>query len=251
MLDGVTSFVDLLKIGPAVEPPPPEPSPDGIECPKCGNKGYLVTKGEGLELTVRPCECMEKRRSLRILKESGLSDLVSRSTFKAFQTPDEWTRKCKETAWDYVKNGRGRWLYVSGRPGTGKTHICVAVCRQLIAKGASTRYMMWRQDAPRLKALVKDAEAYTAALDEYIKPHVLYIDDFFKQRGDPSDADVNLAFTILNARYNSNSKRTIISSELPLKTVRDLDEATASRIFEKARGYVLNAPSNAINWREK
>ena len=96
---------------------------------------------------------------------------------------------------------------------------------------------------------MNDAAAYEAAFRELAEVPVLYIDDFFKQRGEPSAGDVNLAFALLNSRYNAKGKRTILSSELPLKQIRSIDEATGSRIWQKARGYILCAPDNQTNWR--
>lgn len=63
---------------------------------------------------------------------------------------------------------------------------------------------------------------------------VLYIDDFLK--GSVSEADLNLAYQLLNARYNA-ARRTIISSELSIGEIAGYDEAIAGRIFERFEGY--------------
>ena len=217
-------------------------------CPVCGGTGLILSEEDGV-LYSRPCQCLAVRASRRRIERSGLGDLFEAASFKAFQTPDEWTKKALDTAWDYARNGRGKWMYIAGRPGTGKTHLCTAVCRYLLEKGASVRYMVWREDAPRLKALINDAEAYEEAFRELANAKVLYVDDFFK--GSVTDADVNLAFSLLNARYNQKAARTILSSERPLKEIISIDEATGSRIREKAQGYTLFAPPDAKNWREK
>jgi len=220
-------------------------------CPLCGGKGVILSTSEGGVLWSRPCKCMEIRAARKRLESSGLGDLLDSCTLKNFQTPDDWTRKALETAVDYCRNGRGSWLYISGPPGVGKTHLCTAVCRYLLKKGAPVRYMLWREDAPKLKALVNDAAAYEAAFRELAEIPVLYIDDFFKQRGEPSAGDVNLAFALLNSRYNAKGKRTILSSELPLRAVQNIDPAISSRIWQRAKGYTLNAPPDAANWRTK
>jgi DNA replication protein DnaC len=223
--------------------------PGQVNCPICENRGYLlVTEPDGT-LYSRPCKCMELRRTVRLIERSGLSDLFERYTLKNYQTPDEWTKHALEKAVDYCRNGRGSWFYISGKPGTGKTHLCTGICRYLLRKGDGVRYMVWREDAPRLKALINDAEAYREAMLELIRVPVLYIDDFFK--GSVTEADRNLAFALLNARYNDSHRRTILSSELSLTAVRREDPAISSRIMEKARGYVLEAPSAQPNWREK
>ena len=222
---------------------------DEASCPLCGGSGAILTQGEDGVLWSRPCRCLDVRAARKRIESSGLGDLFEACTFKSFQTPDDWTRKALKTAVDYCRNGRGSWFYISGRPGTGKTHLCTAICRNLLKKGAGVRSMVWPEDAPRLKALVSDAEAYERAFREYANAKVLYIDDFFK--GSVTDADVNLAFSLLNARYTAKEKRTILSSERPLKEIRSIDEATGSRIWQKARGYILCAPDNQTHWRTK
>ena len=112
------------------------------------------------------------------------------------------------------------------------------------------RYLLWREDGPRLKAMVNnDPEGYAAETEELFNVPVLYIDDFLK--GKVSDADLNLAFALINARYNRRSCRTIISSERSIAEIRKLDEATGSRIMQRAGDYILNAPAGAVNWRCK
>ena len=224
---------------------------DGIDCPICNNKGVVYRVDEAGCLFSRECECMAKRKSLRLLRRSGLEDLVRDSTFKSYQTPDEFTRRAKEAALDYVQHGEDKWFYISGHPGCGTTHLCTAICRRLLGQNIPVRYFLWREDGPKLKTMVNnDADAYDRLMKEFVNVPVLYIDDFFK--GKVTDADMNLAFALINARYNRRRKtRTIFSSERSIAEIRKLDEAFGGRIAERADGYILNAPNNAINWRDK
>ena len=224
---------------------------DGIDCPICNNKGVVYRVDDAGCLFSRECECMAKRKSLRLLRRSGLEDLVRDSTFKSYQTPDEFSHRAKETALDYVQHGEDKWFYISGHPGCGKTHLCTAICRRLLGQNIPVRYFLWREDGPKLKTMVNnDADGYDRLMKEFVDVPVLYIDDFFK--GKVTDADMNLAFALINARYNRRRKtRTIFSSERSIAEIRKLDEAFGGRIAERADGYILNAPNNAINWRDK
>jgi hypothetical protein len=90
---------------------------------------------------------------------------------------------------------------------------------------------------------------------------VLYIDDLFKNGKDdfgtvkqPTPADINAAFEIINYRYNNPGKITIISSERTLIEMNAIDEAIAGRIAEKSKagGYCINlAKDGKKNWRMK
>ncbi len=219
---------------------------DGIDCPICKNRGYIAIDTPDGDFSIRDCECRKQRAAYRKLKASGLQDLIRVYSFKSYKTPDPWSFKVKETAGAYVAANGAPWFAISGSPGTGKTHICTAICRRLLRDGAGVRYMLWREEAPALKAIINDP-AYEIRFRELAGAEVLYIDDFLK--GKISDADMNLAFSLINARYNARSKRTILSSELSLAEISRLDPAVSERIYQRARGYILHAPRDAKNWR--
>lgn len=211
-----------------------------VDCEICGNTGSVTECKDGV-LYSRECSCMARRRSIRKLKNSGLEDMISRYTFDSYETPDRETARIKEIAQHYTDG----WLYIFGRSGSGKTHICTAICADLIRKDLEVYYMSWRDESTALKALVTDAEEYEKRLNKIKRVPVLYIDDFLK--GGSSDADIRLAFEILNARYNDKALRTIISSEFDIKDILDRDEALGGRIYERSKGRVIKAPSK--NWR--
>ena len=52
------------------------------------------------------------------------------------------------------------------------------------------------------------------------------------------EADINLAYQLLNERYNTR-RRTIISSERSIEDILRIDEAVGGRIFELAREYCV------------
>ena len=146
---------------------------------------------------------------------------------------------------NYLVRGDGKWFIISGNSGTGKTHLCTAICGELIKAGKEVRYMLWRDEAPRLKALVNDRFEYDRLISEIKRADVLYIDDFWK--GAVTQADINLSFEILNARYNSKQKVTLISSERTIEQILSVDEAIGSRIYERSKGFYIKTPDE--NWR--
>ena len=66
-------------------------------------------------------------------------------------------------------------------------------------QGKGVRYMIWTEEATKLKALKTDDEGYEREINKWKTAEVLYIDDFLK--GGVTDADKNIAFDLLNARY--------------------------------------------------
>lgn len=214
-----------------------------VDCPICNNTGSLSYIKEGI-LYGKECECMNKRRSLRRIRKSGLSDMFDRYTFAAYQTDDPQCALIKMAAERFCNADKG-WFYISGKTGSGKTHICTAICSRLIER-KEVYYMQWRDETRSIKAVINTDEA-DEPLEKLKRVPVLYIDDFFK--GGVSDADVRLAFEIINSRYNNSKLRTIISTELAIARIIRIDEALGGRIKERSRGYLLESPDT--NWRLK
>lgn len=215
----------------------------GVDCPVCNNTGHIV-EGDALNMVSRECECMKKRRSMRSIRNSGMVDMLERYTMDSYQTTNKEQALVKETAQRYLESPSG-WFFVFGRSGSGKTHICAAICSGLIEQGHEVKFMPWRDEILALKACQMDQEVFEKRMKKLQTVPVLYIDDFFK--GSVSDADINLAFQILNTRYNDRKLRTIISSEHTMNEILGLDEAVGGRIYERARGFGVPAPKG--NWR--
>ena len=216
---------------------------DNVDCPICHNTGKLLRKGDNGELFSRDCECMAKRVSLRRIERSGMSDMLNRYTFQTYETPDAARVRVKIAAEKFCKADEG-WWYIAGQSGSGKTHICTAICSELIERGKNTRYMRWRDESRELKALINSDEI-EPKLKSLKEVEVLYIDDFLK--GGANEADIRLAFEIINARYNNSKLRTLISSEIGIEELLQIDEALGGRIYERSKGFRLSAPSE--DWR--
>lgn len=219
---------------------------DPNACPMCGGKGYVLKNTDGV-LTAKECDCEIKRRTMKRIEQSGISSLIKNYTFENYQTNEEWQYNAKAKAIDYVAHGNKQWFFIAGTPGSGKTHLCTAIVGMLIQGNKYVRYMLWREEAPRLKAQINDREAYDSEMSKLKKCDVLYIDDFLK--GSVSDGDINLAFELLNDRYNTG-KVTIISGEKDISQILSIDEAIGSRIYERSKGYCIKTPPKS-NWRLK
>lgn len=224
--------------------------PDGIDCPICRNKGQIMTMaftndGQPFK-ALRNCECMRLRTVRRRMRISGLDAAFGKCTFEGFEAGEPWQQRMKDKVLKYVDHGArdGHWLFIGGCPGCGKSHLCTAAVGKLVTD-YETVYAVWPAMAQELKAVIMDAEAYAEAVRRYQAADVLYIDDFFKptNRGGKvtaTDADVRIAFDIINYRYIRPEKLTVISSEWMLRELDEVDEATASRIYERCGEYMLN-----------
>lgn len=224
----------------------------GCDCPKCLNRGYAVKLDDKNRRYSERCRCMDKRESLGRIRRSGLGDLMERYTLNAWETPEPWQARARELALQYADNPDSKWFCMVGSVGCGKSHICTALTGLLIERGFEARYMLWRNVSVRAKAVVNDEAEYRAIVEPLKRVRVLYIDDLFKvgKGGQPTEADVSLAFEILNYRYANSKLLTIISSEKTVDEITDIDEAVGSRIYERSNGYYLRMTGKK-NWRLK
>ena len=231
---------------------------DGYDCKNCRNKGWIMSAVQldnGTWSTEsRHCKCMKVRTAIKRMQKSGLKNIIKDYTFSKFEAAEAWQKTIKEAAMQYAKHPEG-WFFIGGQSGAGKTHICTAICREFLMEGKEVKYMLWRDEIVKLKNAVTDPE-YESLVEKYKRVEVLYIDDLFKTgtaadgtRQRPTGADINVAFEILNFRYNDPKLLTVISSECTIDSIIDIDEATGGRIFEKAKSAFSLKPDRSRNYR--
>lgn len=226
-----------------------------FKCEKCHDNGWIEVDHE--TRTFAKCECQIAREAEERLERSGLAEVVQIQTFDRFKVTNNLQRQMLDLGQRYLADAlaarnstRRPWLYIGGNPGSGKTHICTAVCGELLKRNIGVRYMQWVDEARRLKAAVNDDD-FEEYVSDYINVPFLYIDDLLKQKyaSTPAftEADIKVAFTLLNARYLMN-KPTIITSEWNLiDQLLPADEGVFSRIYERCKGYTLNIERNPAN----
>ena len=222
---------------------------DEYECTICKNKGViarLVTNERGCRYSQEMyfCKCRPVRASIMRMKRSGLENLLQKYRFENFIASEEWQQNIKAKAERFAA-GNGLLFFIGGQSGSGKTHLCTAIARELLYAGRELRYVLWRDESVKLKASIGDDERYQALIDGLKSIDVLYIDDFLKvpigrDESNPTSADLSLALEIINNRYN-NKLITILSSEWNIKDIIAFDEALGGRIYEMSGSdYCLN-----------
>lgn len=226
--------------------------PDGIHCDRCGNTGYISRiEEDGTETAVICPDCYAKRQVVRRLKQSGVNpDDYKRYTLASFKTDTPEARQMKSLALkflDDLDSNAGFGLF--GKSGTGKTHLCIAVCQELTRNhGEPHFYFSYRSEMPGLIQALRTYKdnVYEDALKKWKECKNLYIDDLFKLSGTMegnklvkvNKDDLQVMFDIFNARY-LNHLRTIISSEYSINDIIGVDEALGSRIYDMIKPYGL------------
>lgn len=226
---------------------------DRLSCSKCLGKGTVAALREDGSFYITQCSCHNTRITMQRMERSGIGKGVWDMTFLSFETPQDWQKAMKEGAMTYSRQGQG-WFLICGQSGCGKTHLCTAICRNRILRGADFEYMCWRDSMRNLKDFSRE-DTQEKLMQRLKSVELLYIDDLFKAGSSdanlarPSPADINLTFEILNHRY-LNRLSTVISTELQLHDIMTIDEAIGSRITELAGDHIYSvAMGKGRNYR--
>lgn len=213
-----------------------------FDCNICKNKGVIAVLSDYGTMVLRECGCMKQRKSIKAAKKSGAWNLMQRHTFDNFIVKTDWQKELKAKAMKYCAQEEKGWLFAGGQTGAGKTHLCTAVFRRFFKSPVNGVYCMWRSEIRKLLGSgFAGFDESENRIEELKTCDVLYIDDLFKtdDNAKPERREIELAFEILNSRYNTE-KPTIISSERTLRDIANLNEAIAGRIAERCGENILS-----------
>lgn len=231
--------------------PPIEPSQ--FPCKRCNGTGVIfIPDANGIVVGCRCPDCRDARDTHRFLRKSGITpENYARYTMDTFKTDSLEAYKMKDLALRFLQDPNATGIGYFGRPGIGKTHICIAICHELKREH---HYWQYRREIQRIKAVMyKDLDRYDEMIDQVSRLPWLYIDDAFKGAiadGVMANQDQQLMFDIINSRY-VNRLPTIMSSEYPLGTILEADEAIGSRLAEMLKPYIFTVSDAAQNRRLK
>lgn len=210
------------------------------DCPECKNRGYIVINKGGTAMA-RICGCVNQRKYIAAMRNCGLGNLYQRYTFAAYKITEQWQKDAKEGAALYASQpNTNDWLYIAGQSGSGKTHLCTAICTYLVKAGRDITYKRWQDLLAVLQRSKYRAEEQDEIMGEVMNADVLYIDDFLKTAdfAKPASDELMYAFRIVDSRYCSG-KKTMVSTEFFLSEIERFDTALFGRIVERAEGHII------------
>lgn len=134
------------------------------------------------------------------------------------------------TGFDGIKK-TGRGAIFCGMPGTGKTHLAIAIGKYVIERGCHVGFITVQRMMRKLKdCMRKDAEESESEVMRILEDFdLLILDEVGVQFG--SEYEKNSMFDILNARYEKR-KPTILISNLSPSEVKAF---IGDRVFDRMR----------------
>ena len=189
------------------------------------------------------CDCLKEQRIARMFKSSHITEAFQQLGFRNFVTNGRpaCVADAKDAAAEYLKRfaeirkTRQNSLALLGQPGCGKTHLLIAVSNNLLRSGIQVQYFPWVEGGNELKDDLDKLEAKTKHMKTV---DVLYIDDLFKGRNKPTPLMLEQMFGVINFR-SLNHLPILLSSELDMNEICEVDQGLGSRLFQMCRDYTV------------
>lgn len=204
---------------------------DGGQCPQCRNSGWVVTIEDSVE-RVQPCpDCRTAARASTLLTRAGIPPRFADSSFSNYKFKESRSQETAlKRAIEYVEFfPKNRGLLFVGPPGVGKTHLSVAILRELItSKGVHGLFVDEAELLRRLQySYTPDSpETEQEVMRPLMRVELLVWDDL--GTGRPTEWVSETIRTILNNRYTHN-RQTILSSNCPLEGAKTITGKRSSQ----------------------
>jgi len=184
-----------------------------MPCPQCDDTGWKPVEDNGVRRVVR-CDCWLQQVGRHRLADANIPKRYQHCTLDNFAAYNETLEKAvahaKRIAEAFPIVTRG--LLLEGQPGVGKTHLAVAVLKQVIDHSGARGLFYDTRDLLRVIRSTYDPSIRTTEL-EILRPvmtaDLLVLDDLGAEKtSEWVDETMNL---IVNTRYNER-RLTIFTS---------------------------------------
>lgn len=229
-------------------------SPENRVCEKHGAYSAKVVEimGHRIHTVCKSCQDDEDHRKAAIAERSKgeaqrrridgyfmrscIPPRFASKTFDDYTAENDGQQRALRVSRDYAENWetmveRGTCLILSGKVGTGKTHLACAVANAVIAQGHSALFATVTDALRSIKqSYGRDAAvSETDAINALVEPRLLVLDEVGMDYG--TEHSKTMLFDLMNKRYE-NMRPSIILTNLDAAALR---EYFGDRIMDRLR----------------
>ncbi|USX25801.1 ATP-binding protein [Oxalobacteraceae bacterium OTU3CINTB1] len=182
-------------------------------CPECSR---LFAEAQREEQAKSAAEAAQRALERR-LDRSGIPLRYRAKDFASFTAADDKQEKARSMAMEFATNfaehlARGTFMVMSGQPGTGKSHLAIAIAQSIMGSHTAlytsaidaVRMIRntWRRDSPKSE---------TDVLDMLAGVHLLVLDEVGVQYG--TEAEQVSLFDIIDKRYRDMMPTILLTNQ--------------------------------------
>lgn len=177
--------------------------PDWI-CPECDDRGGRIARDESGYEVFGPCSCLKARRRLEMFNAANIGRRFVDSTLGTYKPRTQKQAaaqlKAEHFALQYPAVEHGLCFY--GPVGTGKTHLMVAIFRELtLRKGVGCRFIDYGNLLQDLRRSYADRKGDGYLMMPLVDVELLVIDELGKGRG--TEWEETVLDDLISRRYNA------------------------------------------------
>ena len=221
-----------------------------MSCPLCDDTGWKPVEDQGVRRVVR-CECWRETSSQKRLSDANIPKRYQHCTIANFTAYNESLQRAASEAGRVADAfpAVARGLFLEGQPGVGKTHLAVAVLKQVVQTMGARGLFYDTRDLLRVIRSTYDPSIRTTEID-VLRPvmtaELLVLDDIGAEKtSEWVEETMNL---IVNTRY-SERRLTIFTSNYedipddtdPNSLLFRIGHRMRSRLHEMCEFVVLDA----------